>query len=135
MDFPITSKQDRRKYRELVHRALERESKAFIEKVQALASKEFSAEELSSGYQEKDGFALKGPYTKRYNQIYATVKEYDKYVFRNYDGINSIGHNFDRVFYLYREGILTDEDISELSEVEVNRLKARKSLLDEISSM
>lgn len=130
----LTSKQIRRKYRELVNRALERECKTFIDKIGALSEEEIPADENSAEYKEENGFAVRGPYTNHYHKIFSEVKDFDKHIARIYDGSNSLSYNIDRVFFLYREGVLTDDDINELGEEEVTRLRARKNLLDEINN-
>jgi hypothetical protein len=60
-----------------------------------------------------------------YGQVYGTVKENDKYIASNYDGISG-AHYFDTVLNMYLKGLISEEDINPFSETVRERLKSLK---------
>ena len=109
------TKADKRKCRELIHIGLERECEQFVKEIQALASKPIPLAELNEPYREENGFSVEGPWHKRYIALYKKTEQYDKHVADRYDGMSG-SHYIDGVLGLYLDGIITDEDITQLSD-------------------
>jgi hypothetical protein len=57
-----------------------------------------------------------------YSKIYETVQKNDKYIARNYDGITGV-HYFNTVVVLFKQKLLSDEDINQFSEEVRTKIK------------
>jgi hypothetical protein len=60
-----------------------------------------------------------------YGQVYGTVKNNDKYIASNYDGISGADY-YDIVQNMYCKGLISEEDINSFSETVRQRLKLIK---------
>lgn len=119
------TKADKRRCRELIHIGLERECEQFVKEMQQLANEPIPFAELNEPYREENGFSVEGPWYKRYIALYKKTLEYDKHVADRYDYITG-GHYIDCVLGLYLDGIITDEEISPLSDQPREFLKEYK---------
>lgn len=98
-----------------MHIGIERECEKFVIEMQKLSSKPIPIDELNEPYREENGFAVEGPWHKRYIAIFRKVKNFDKHVARRYDGI--IGsHYLDCVLDLYYNDVITDEEKASFSD-------------------
>ena len=119
------TKADKRRCRELIHIGLERECEQFVKDILQLASRPIPLAELNEPYREENGFSVEGPWHKRYIDLYKKTEEYDKHVAERYDGMSG-GHYIDGVLGLYLDGIITDEEITPLSDEPREFLKMYK---------
>lgn len=85
--------------RTLISRALERECSAFL----AALKRQLLQEEKVQSCHEK------------YLDIYQSVRTFDKYISRQYDGLTGSRYA-QTVFCLFYNGILTEEDLSEFDD-------------------
>ncbi|CAN1515885.1 hypothetical protein MCETHM1_00936 [Flavobacteriaceae bacterium] len=60
-----------------------------------------------------------------YGQVYGTVKDNDKYIASNYDGISG-AYYFDTVLNMYIKGLISEKDINPFSETVRERLNSLK---------
>lgn len=119
------TKSDKKLCRQLMHIGIERECEKFVREMQKLSSKPIPLDELGAPYREENGFAVEGPWHKRYLAIFRKVKNFDKHVARRYDGITG-SHYLDCVLDLYYNDVITDDDIAPLSEEPRNYLMGYK---------
>ena len=109
------TKADKRHCRELIHTGLERECEKFVKDMQQLANKPIPLEELNEPYREENGWSVEGPWHKRYFALHKKAATFDNHVAQHYDGM-SAGHYIDGVIRLYCDGIITNEEITVLSD-------------------
>ena len=106
------SKSDKRACRELIHIALERECKAYVQSVLKIAAVETSIEDP---YREENGVAVEGPWHKRFIELFCQTDKFNEHIAEWYDGIGGSRYLI-TVLGLCRDGILSADDISILSE-------------------
>lgn len=102
------SKADKRTCRGLIHIALERECKAYADKMAKIASKPVVPE---TEYREENGFSVEGPWHKRYIEYYQATDKFDRRLQLRYDGISGARY-LPTVMILHEEGWLTDEEVA-----------------------
>ena len=85
--------------RALISRALERVCSAFLTKLQRQLRQN---EKAQSGHE-------------RYLDVYKSVRAFDKYISRQYDGLTGSSYAL-AVFSLFYNGILTEKDLSEFDD-------------------
>lgn len=109
------TKSDKKLCRKLMHIGIERECEKSVREMQKLSSRPIPLDELNEPYREENGFAVEGPWHKRYIAIFRKVKNFDKHVARRYDGITGSRY-LDCVLDLYYNDVITDEEIASFSD-------------------
>lgn len=105
--MPELTKADKRICRELIHIALERECKAYSDKMARIARLPVIPEE---GYREENGFSVEGPWHKRFIAYYKVTATFNRRLQQRYDGITGSRY-LPTVRILHEEGWLTDEEV------------------------
>lgn len=108
MTMEELSKADKRKCRELIHTALERECKAYVEKMARLSSKKVESE---GQYQEEDGRPVEGPWHKQFIKLFKATDSFNYRIAQIYDRMSGSRY-LPTVRLLHEEGWLTDEEVS-----------------------
>ena len=106
------SKADKRTCRELIHIALERECRAYSDKIAGIARKPVI---LEDGYREENGFSVEGPWHKRFIAYYKATEMFNRRLQQRYDGISGSRY-LPTVRILHEEGWLTDEEVNRVEE-------------------
>ena len=104
------SKADKRTCRELIHVALERECKAYSDKMARISKKPVVPE---VEYREENGFSVEGPWHKRFIEYYKATASFNKRLQQRYDEITGSWY-LPTVRALHAEGWLTDEEVSRI---------------------
>jgi hypothetical protein len=107
------SKADKRICRELIHTALERECKAYVEKMARISSKQVDHE---GPYQEENGFPVEGPWHKQFIKLFKATDSFNYRLARIYDGMSGSRY-LPTVRILYEDGWLTDEEVSRIEAI------------------
>ena len=105
--MPELSRADKRTCRELIHIALERECKAYADKMAKIAGKPVIPE---VSYREENGFSVEGPWHKRFIAYYNATETFNRRLQQRYDGISGSRYLL-TVRILHEEGWLTDEEV------------------------
>lgn len=108
----ILSKSDKKVYRKLLDIAIEKEKTNYINDV------------INTIDQYKNNQL---DFKETYHQIYKKVIENDKRVARRYDNISG-AHYFDKILDFYANGLISEEEIKELSEPVREKLIQLKKL-------
>lgn len=108
----ILSKSDKKVYRKLLDIAIEKEKTNYINDV------------INTIDQYKNNQL---DFKETYHQIYKKVIENDKRVARRYDNISG-AHYFDKILDFYANGLISEEEIKELSELVREKLIQLKKL-------
>jgi hypothetical protein len=108
----ILSKSDKKVYRKLLDIAIEKEKTNYINDV------------INTIDQYKNNQL---DFKETYHQIYKKVIENDKRVARRYDNISG-AHYFDKILEFYANGLISEEEIKELSEPVREKLIQLKKL-------
>lgn len=103
------SKEDKRTCRELIHVALERECKAYAEKISIINKEPVASVE----YKEESGASVEGPWHKRFIELFTATDLFNERLRNRYDGISGSKY-ISTVSILHEEGWLTDEEISRI---------------------
>ena len=106
--------------RELIHIALERECKAYVQAVLKIANARTPVEEP---YSEENGVAVEGPWHKRFIELFRQTDRFNGHVAERYDCISGSRY-YITVLGLCRDGILSTDDISILSEKLRNQVES-----------
>lgn len=104
------SKSDKRTCRELIHTALERECKAYAQKMVHISNKPVPDE---SPYAEENGFPVEGPWHKRFIEYFKATDSFNRRLEGIYDGISGSWY-LPTVRILHEEGWLTDDEVSRI---------------------
>lgn len=102
------SKTDKRACRELIHIALERECKAYTDKMAKISKKPVVPE---AEYREENGFPVEGPWHKRFIELYKATDSFNYRIAQIYDGMSGSRY-LPTVRILHEDGWLTDEEVS-----------------------
>ena len=109
------SKPDKRLCRELIDTGLERECKAFVEKIQRIANAPIPPEQLNEPYREENGQGIERVWHKRFIQLFKATDEFNHHVTRHYDPLTGSRY-LDCVLGLYLDQWLTDDEIARLTD-------------------
>ena len=109
------SKADKRLCRELIDTGLERECKAFVEKIQRIANAPIPPEQLNEPYREENGQGIERVWPKRFIKLFNATDRFNYHVARRYDHATG-SHYLDCVLGLYFDKWLTDDEIARFSD-------------------
>lgn len=105
--MPELSKADKRTCRELIHIALERECKAYSDKMSKITGEPVIPE---VSYREENGFSVEGPWHKRFIAYFNATASFNRRLQQRYDRISGSRY-LPTVRILHEEGWLTDEEV------------------------
>ena len=108
------SKEDKRTCRELIHVALERECKAFAERINKINQGPVASEE----YHEESGVSVEGPWHKRFIELYNATDLFNERLRDRYDGISGSRY-ISTICILHEEGWLKDEEITRIKSIDI----------------